>query len=648
MLETGRVSGTMRVLSWIGLVSGSLMVLIVNTFTVWLVLGVLSIVYLVYKIIVSKQQANKSFQKGISAPALIVILLSFFMILSGNFVSNITNNWFQINFEETKPSIGATIEVTRKALSENPILGYGPNRFEYAWQDFKPVGVNISNFWGVDFIFGYSYFLTVPASLGIIGILALLFFLVMLLWNSFKLLFKQGENSLTDNPNVSAAFAILFFVIVLAVHVPSFAIFGLGFVYLGLLIASLEREGLYRTVTMDIGSKPRIGFVYVFSVIVLMIASIYLIYITSRQFTSRIMVENANQNLIAGDTAKAERGLINAINVYSSDVNYRLLSDFYKIQISNLLNNSDANNEAVVERFRNLLSSSINASRGAIAFDSSNYQNFISLGSTYQQLIGLGVQGSYDQAKIEYQNALDRNPTNPGILLDMARSAFFAGNNDEAKELIGQSIAVKPNFVSIGKSERKENEGHVLYVGRLSTEKGVKVLLEAWEHVNGIPLKIIGDGPMANELKDFAQEKNLQQIEFLGHISDTLYSEYMRGAKVLIVPSLCYENFPRIIAEAFAYGIPVLASRLGSMQEIVREKETGLLFEPGNGQDLADKICWVMEHDEEYEQMKKNVCREYEEKYTSERIYLFLRKIYEQVIFNKKSSCRQENREANV
>jgi tetratricopeptide (TPR) repeat protein len=446
IIETQKDNGIMKIISWIGLIAGAVMVFIVNTLVLWIILGVLSIIYLVYKIIDSKQESDLSVRKSIPITAIIVILLSFTMFLVGNFVSSLTNNWLNVTFEETKPSLNATIEVTRKAISENPLLGYGPNRFEHAWQDFKPDNVNLSNFWATDFIFGYSYVTTIPVSIGILGALAFLFFAVMLLLNSFKLLFQKTDGVISKNNNVISIFTIFFFVIVLSVHVPSVTILALAFVYLGLFLAALSRSGVYRTSEIVIESKPKIGFVFIFFVIVLMISSIYLGYMTVRQFASRIIVENANSTLIAGDPAKAERGFINAVNIYSSDQNFRLLADFYKIQITELLSSADPNSEVVVERFRSLLSNSIRASRNAIAFDNTNYLNYFSLGSTYQQLAGLGVEGAYDQAKAEYEKALTRNPKNPGILLGIARSAFLSGLNDESKEYIGKSIEMKPNY----------------------------------------------------------------------------------------------------------------------------------------------------------------------------------------------------------
>ena len=83
----------------------------------------------------------------------------------------------------------------------------------------------------------------------------------------------------------------------------------------------------------------------------------------------------------------------------------------------------------------------------------------------------------------------------------------------------------------------------------------------------------------------------------------------MGRALALVVPSIWYENFPRTIVEAFACGLPVIASRIGALADIVRDGETGLLFEPGNPRDLADKMAWALANPERMAAMGRNGAR---------------------------------------
>jgi glycosyltransferase involved in cell wall biosynthesis len=102
----------------------------------------------------------------------------------------------------------------------------------------------------------------------------------------------------------------------------------------------------------------------------------------------------------------------------------------------------------------------------------------------------------------------------------------------------------------------------------------------------------------------------------------------MRSASYLVCPSLCYEQFPRILAEAFASGLPVVASRRASLAELIDDGETGLLFTPGSASDLAEKIRWADAHPSEMLRMGRQARRMFEEKYTPARNYEILMDIY--------------------
>jgi glycosyltransferase involved in cell wall biosynthesis len=108
--------------------------------------------------------------------------------------------------------------------------------------------------------------------------------------------------------------------------------------------------------------------------------------------------------------------------------------------------------------------------------------------------------------------------------------------------------------------------------------------------------------------------------------------ELLRDARFMIMPAVCYENFPMAIREAFACGKPVIASRLGAMAELVEDGKTGLLFEPGDPEDLAAKIRWMLKNEDACIAMGKNARKAFEEKYTAERNFQILMRIYNKLI----------------
>lgn len=196
-----------------------------------------------------------------------------------------------------------------------------------------------------------------------------------------------------------------------------------------------------------------------------------------------------------------------------------------------------------------------------------------------------------------------------------------------------EKIAVKPNFYAAGETLGDQNERNGmggLFVGRLSREKGVATMLAAWRDLE-VPLRVGGDGP----LLEAARESERPGLQLLGHLSKGQVSIEMARAAFFVMPAECYENFPVVLAEAFAHGLAVVASRLGAMAEIVEDGITGLHFDTGNAEDLAAKVRWIHAHPTECRRMGDNARKVYEAKYTPERNYEMLVGIYQQAIEKK-------------
>ena len=168
-------------------------------------------------------------------------------------------------------------------------------------------------------------------------------------------------------------------------------------------------------------------------------------------------------------------------------------------------------------------------------------------------------------------------------LTNFAAGRLIAGGLPESRmEVKPTSCRMRRPWASVAETTQSSS-------GRLSEEKGVRTLLEAWRYVDGFPLKILGDGPLRHELEEQARRVALP-VEFLGFRPHEDVLQVVGSADVQIVPSECYENFPMVVLEAYACGTPILASRIGSLDEIVVEGETGMKFEPGNPGDLAKKL----------------------------------------------------------
>ncbi len=211
---------------------------------------------------------------------------------------------------------------------------------------------------------------------------------------------------------------------------------------------------------------------------------------------------------------------------------------------------------------------------------------------------------------------------------EFARRKFIKGGLPQDK------ILVKPNFVDPDPGEGTGDRSYALFAGRLSPEKGVRTLLAAWACLGiTIPLHIVGDGPLRAELEEYARQHGLSNVCFRGRLAWKETMAAMKGARCLLFPSECYEGaLPLTVVEAFACGTPVIASRLGAMQDLIADGIAGLHFTPGDAKDLASKVEHAWTHTEILDAMRKQARQTYETTYTAARNYEMLLETYERAI----------------
>lgn len=192
---------------------------------------------------------------------------------------------------------------------------------------------------------------------------------------------------------------------------------------------------------------------------------------------------------------------------------------------------------------------------------------------------------------------------------EFAKAKYVSGGMPTEK------IVVKPNFLHPSPQPGAGGGGYALYVGRLSLEKGTATMLGAWKHANnGVPLKIVGEGPLAARVIEAAAE--CPSIEYLGRKSLPEVLDLMRKAEFLVFPSECYETMGRTIMEALAVGTPVIASRIGPSTSMLVAGETGFHFQPGNESELRELVEWCSHNLKKLRAMREHARRAFEARYT--------------------------------
>lgn len=226
---------------------------------------------------------------------------------------------------------------------------------------------------------------------------------------------------------------------------------------------------------------------------------------------------------------------------------------------------------------------------------------------------------------------------------------MVSGVYDLVDAYICPSKFLKDKFAEYGFKENKlhylnyftdsistnDNDGqgkYYLYIGRLSEEKGIKTLIDAAVKVDSHKLKIAGDGPLKEELIDYAKSKKADNhVEFLGHKNREEVRELLKNCKFLIIPSEWYEVTGLVVLEAFACGRTVIGSRIGGIPEFVIDNKTGLTFEPGDSDDLTSKIKYLINNPHEASELGENGRLLIKEELNSDKHYDKLMEIYQQV-----------------
>lgn len=206
-------------------------------------------------------------------------------------------------------------------------------------------------------------------------------------------------------------------------------------------------------------------------------------------------------------------------------------------------------------------------------------------------------------------------------LTEFAKSKFVQAGID------ANSIVVKPNFVADPGKDDSLRAG-ALFVGRLAEEKGVHTLLDAWRNLGDIPLTFVGDGPEMAALR----AKAPANVRFAGSLGPEGVAREMRKAAALVVPSIWYEGFPMVVLEGMAHGLPIFASQIGSLTEIVEDGVFGGLAEPGSAASFAEKLREAFRDKNKLAAMGRSARQTYLDRYTPQANIVQLETIYRDAI----------------
>lgn len=442
------------------LVLGSILFAGAVGFKTYIILVALfALVHFIYTISLSKipqaslgegeQAVHPSVLSQSSLVSLAVLTLSLILILGGNDFSGFLSKTLRVSNVDIRPNFTTTVSLVGNAWQTDPIIGVGPNRFSNLWNTDKPLSINGSQFWNVDFNNGFSYLLTMMAEVGILGSLALIIFLVLFLMAGVRVIFNQNLDPRRRFIVMSLFLVSLYFWLMAFIYTVGVVVLSLTFLFTGLFIATFNVFELGSKKEVNLFGNPKTNFISIFILVVCLLFSISGAYFVWEKLVASAIFNKGERVLQTGDLPKAGELLVRASLMTKSDAYWRGVANTYSAILQNRVASLNPNAQIdanLRNELQTYIGNSIAAAESAIAIDNKNYLNYFVLGNVYEILARIGVEGSVANAKANYSEARKLSPQNPGIPLMLSRISVLEGNTEEAFQNIDAALALKSNF----------------------------------------------------------------------------------------------------------------------------------------------------------------------------------------------------------
>jgi tetratricopeptide (TPR) repeat protein len=442
----------------LGVMTMSLLSLILINFSpVWLVVATFSALMLAFALVTgSDQEDAQSSRRGINIgrPSFAVLIIALAFIMMGGVNQPLgakiaeLNNRLGISVLEVRPSFSGTTLIVQETLKTSPLLGVGPNKFSNQWQVHKPLAVNKTDFWNVNFDVGYSNLVSAAVTTGILGLLAWLFFLVVLLATTLRAIVLIARKRVTA-PLVLVALAGALYVWTFAiVYALDTVMFALVFLLTGFLVASLVEARIIANKEVSLIDKPERNFAFSVGMIGMVIVAIAGGYLFINTYYSAYAFQKGLHNMNnLGEFEVGERYISRAASLHGGDIYHRAMVDIGINRINRLLEEQDIPQEVLATQFRQLFDTTSAHAQAAVARNKKNFLNWHTQGRMFEYIIPLQISEAYDLANHAYQTSLALNPKNPSLYLDLARLEIANNNKLAARKYIDESLKLKTNFV---------------------------------------------------------------------------------------------------------------------------------------------------------------------------------------------------------
>ncbi|HSE35203.1 MAG TPA: tetratricopeptide repeat protein [Candidatus Paceibacterota bacterium] len=340
-----------------------------------------------------------------------------------------------------------TFGLVKSVLSDSPVFGSGPNRFSTPYLMYKSTDMNRTPFWDATFDFGIGRIPTYFGTTGIPGVVLWVIFLAVLVWKFTRVWPVAKKDRIAAYLGLSLFILTIYFWSLSFFYLPNISIFTLAFLFTGALVAYLVSEGALGMITFDPAKSSRFAFAMTPIAVIVVAGALSAGVLLYRQTVSVSTFVAAQEYAQAGDLAKAEASARTSLEYVERDATMRFLSALSLAKLQRLANDQGTNSDAVIAEADRLIRDARTFAEGAVAYDNTNFENHLSLGSVYDTLGALGVGNTAAPARAAYEDALKRNPKSPRVFFILARLELLSGNRALAKEYFYKALAERPNYL---------------------------------------------------------------------------------------------------------------------------------------------------------------------------------------------------------
>jgi tetratricopeptide (TPR) repeat protein len=377
---------------------------------------------------------------------LAVLAISLFFLIGGTLGSALSTT-LRTNEIKVSPSWQSTFSVIRQAYSTAPVFGSGPSSFGAEWLKFRDTSLNSTLFWNLDFYSGIGFIPTSFVTTGIVGLLAWLAFMGLFIVLGLRMLLRYTpQDPLTRYAAIMGFIGSVYLFTIAIFDVPNAVVLALAFVFAGLFVSTMRFSTKGKQWGVIFARSPRIGFVIVFSLTILLLSSVVVAYTLAEHTIATAKLTTASTALSSGNLDAADAAAQSSISFAPSSLAYQVQAGVALARLNTIAGSSTIEKAVAQQAYQENLSAGINAALTATKLDSTNYQNWIALGNLYAQAVPLAVKGSYESAKTAYKKAQELNPTNPQIPYILAQLDIANKDTAAAEANLKEAIALKQDY----------------------------------------------------------------------------------------------------------------------------------------------------------------------------------------------------------